>query len=167
MQRSVKNSVLKGSLHLRDVGEGDLAVFFENQLDPEANYMAAFTAKNPGDRKAFTSHWAKIMADKTVTIRTIIFDGDVAGSISKFEQFGNSEVTYWLGKKYWGKGIATQALSRFLVEVKHRPLYARAAKDNIGSIRVLKKCGFSISGEDKGFANARGEEVEEYVLVLQ
>ncbi|MHA2370726.1 MAG: GNAT family N-acetyltransferase [Candidatus Hodarchaeales archaeon] len=167
MPRSVKNSVVKGRLHLRDVEEGDLTVFFENQLDPEANYMAAFTAKDPRDRKAFTNHWAKLMADKTVTIRTIIFDGDVAGSISKFEQCGNSEVTYWLGKKYWGKGIATQALSRFLVEVEHRPLYARAAKDNIGSIRVLEKCGFSISGEDKGFANARGEEVEEHIFVLQ
>jgi RimJ/RimL family protein N-acetyltransferase len=62
--------------------------------------------------------------------------------------------------------IATKALSEFLRLLKTRPLYARVAKDNIASIRVLEKCGFTISGEDKGFSNARGEEVEEYILEL-
>ena len=54
----------------------------------------------------------------------------------------------------------------FLEFVTVRPLYARAAKDNIGSRRVLEKCGFVICGEDKGFAHARGAEIEEYVLRL-
>ena len=50
--------------------------------------------------------------------------------------------------------------------VVDRPIFARAATDNIGSIRVLQKCGFRIIGKDKGFANGRGEDTEEYILRL-
>ncbi len=151
---------------LRDVTEGDLPTFFEQQLDSAANHMAAFTGEDPADRHAFNAHWSKILGDDTVTIRTILFDGYVAGHIARFERFGDPEVTYWIGKEYWGKGIATKALSEFLGEVKVRPLYARAARDNFASLRVLEKCGFAISGYDKAFANARGEEVEEAILKL-
>jgi RimJ/RimL family protein N-acetyltransferase len=152
---------------LRDVTEGDLPTFFEQQLDPIANRMAAFTAKDPADRDAFTAHWARIMADDTITIQTILFDGRVAGHVAGFHRFGKPEVTYWIGKEYWGKGIATEALSQFLRTLKARPLYARAAKDNAASIRVLQKCGFTIAGEDRGFSDTRGEEVEEFILELR
>ena len=43
---------------------------------------------------------------------------------------------------------------------------ARVAKENLGSIRVLGKCGFEVTGEARGFANARGERVEELLLSL-
>ncbi|MFQ5930772.1 MAG: GNAT family N-acetyltransferase [Nitrospiraceae bacterium] len=152
---------------LRDVVESDLPIFFEQQLDPAANQMAAFTAKDPADRDAFTAHWTKIRGDDSVTIRAILFDGDVAGHIASFERFGKPEVTYWIGREFWGKGIATKALSEFLGHLKARPLYARAAKDNVASIRVLEKCGFTVSNYDKGFAHARGEEIEEVILILR
>ncbi len=148
---------------LRDVTESDLPIFFEQQLDPDATQMAAFPAR---DRDAFTAHWTKILGDETVTIKTILLDGRVAGNIVSFEQFGKPQVGYWLGKNYWGKGVATKALSAFLGQVKVRPLYAHVAKHNIASIRVLEKCGFTICGEDKGFSNASGEEVEEFILKL-
>jgi len=138
---------------LRDVTEGDLLIFFEQQLDPDATHMAAFPAR---DRDAFMTHWTKILGDETITKKTILFDRQVAGNIVSFEQFGEPLVGYWLGKKYWGKGVATQALSAFLDHVKARPLYARVAKHNIASIRVLEKCGFTICGE----------EVEEFILKL-
>ena len=147
---------------LRDVTESDLPIFFEQQLDPDATQMAAFPAR---DRDAFTAHWTKILGDETVTIKTILLDGRVAGNIVSFEQSGKPQVGYWIGKEYWGKGIATQALSAFLGHVTARPLYAYVAKHNIASIRVLEKCGFTISGYDT-FANARGEEVEEVILKL-
>jgi RimJ/RimL family protein N-acetyltransferase len=153
---------------LRDVTEADLPIFFEQQRDPAANQMAAFTAKDPADREAFTAKWAKILGDDTVTKKVILVNGQVAGSVSSFVApwSGQLEVTYWVGREYWGRGIATKALTAFLGHLKARPVYARAAKDNIASIRVLAKCGFTISGHDKGFANARGEEVEEVVLRL-
>jgi RimJ/RimL family protein N-acetyltransferase len=153
---------------LRDVTEADLPIFFEQQRDPAANQMAAFTAKDPADREAFTAKWAKILGDDTVTKKAVLVNGLVAGSVSAFVApwSGQLEVTYWLGREYWGRGIATKALTEFLGHLKARPVYARAAKDNIASIRVLAKCGFTISGHDKGFANARGEDVEEVVLRL-
>lgn len=152
---------------LRDVIEGDLPVFFEQQLDPDANRMATFTTEDPADRDAFDARWARILGDETIKKKTVLFDGRVAGSVLSFEQSGKQEVTYWIGKEYWGKGLATAALSKLLDHVPVRPLYARAAKDNAASIRVLEKCGFAICGEDKGFSNARREEVEEFVLILR
>ncbi len=151
---------------LRDVTAGDLPIFFDQQLDSTANYMAAFTCEDPADKDAFDAHWTKILGDDTVTTKTIVFGGIVAGHIASFERLGQPEVTYWIGKEYWGIGVATQALSAFLEYVKVRPLFARAAKDNVASLHVLEKCGFAIVGDDKGFSNARGEEVEEFILTL-
>lgn len=151
---------------LRDVTDDDLPIFFEQQLDPDANYMAAFTTKDPTDRDAFAAHWARIRADKTIINQTVLCDGQVAGSVASFEDFGQLEVTYWLGREFWGQGIATRALTAFLAYQTTRPIYAHAAKDNLASLRVLQKCGFVITGEDKGFANARGQEIEEYMLTL-
>jgi len=158
---------MANELLLRDVVNDDLSIFFEQQLDQEAITMAAFTAKDPTNRAAFMAHWQKILADNTNIIKTIIFNEQVAGSVSSYEEEGRPEVTYWLGKEYWGKGIATRALKEFLAHHNQtRPIYARVAKDNPGSRRVLEKCGFIIIGESKGFANARGQEIEELLLEL-
>lgn len=156
----------KARIVLRDMTEDDLPTFYEHQLDPDANYMAAFTSKDPQDRDAFKAHWTKIMADDSIIIKTILFDGQVAGHILSHGWFGEPEVSYWIGKEFWGKGIATVALFIFLDHYKTRPLYARAAKDNAASLRLLEKCGFTVTGEDEGFSNARGEQVEEYILKL-
>jgi RimJ/RimL family protein N-acetyltransferase len=155
---------MTGDVLLRDVTEGDLPILFEQQRDPEANRMAAFSAR---DRDSFTAHWTKILGDETTTKKAILLDGQVAGNIVCFEQFGKSHVGYWIGKKYWGRGVATRALSEFLVQVKLRPLYARASKHNLGSIRVLEKCGFTICGQDKGFSDTLGEELEEFIFKLE
>ncbi|WP_164011409.1 GNAT family N-acetyltransferase [Pyxidicoccus trucidator] len=152
---------------LRDVTEADLSVFFEQQLDADANRMAAFTSRDPADRGAFMAHWARILGDAGIIKKTILVEGQVAGHVSSFEMLGHREVTYWLGRSFWGQGLATRALSALLEHEKVRPLHARAAKDNLGSLRVLEKCGFVITGEDKGFANARGAETEEFILVLR
>jgi len=158
---------MSNELLLRNVVNEDLPIFFEYQLDQGANYMAAFTARDPTDQEAFLAHWHRILADKTNIIQTILFNRQVAGSVSSYEEEGKPEVTYWLGKEYWGKGIATRALKEFLAQKNQiRPIYARVAKDNLGSRRVLEKCGFKIIGESKGFANARGEEIEELHLEL-
>jgi RimJ/RimL family protein N-acetyltransferase len=139
---------------LREVKENDLPVFFEQQMDPEANDMAAFPAR---DRDAFTAHWTKILSDRTVTVRTILFGGRVAGNVVSWEQSGERDVGYWIGRAFWGKGTATKALSEFLGLDRARPLHARVARHNIASLRVLDKCGFTI----------RGEKIEEIVLVLE
>jgi len=152
---------------LRDVSDKDLPVLFEHWNDPEANRMAAFTAADPSDRAAFDARWSRLLADGTVTTKTIELDGQVVGTIASWEQDGNREVTYWLAREHWGKGIATRALSEFLQLEAARPVYGVVARDNVGSIRVLKKCGFEIVGQSKSFANARGEEIDELVLALR
>ena len=154
---------MTNNISLRKVQDSDLPIFFEHQRDSVANQMAAFPAR---DKDAFMAHWAKIMKDESVILKTILFEGQVAGNVLSFEISGEREVGYWLGREFWGKGIATRALSEFLTQVQVRPLYAHVAKHNIASRRVLEKCGFAISSEDKGGANQSGEKVEEFILKL-
>ena len=158
--------MMSDDIQLRDVVDDDLPIFFEQQLDPDANHMAAFTSRDPTDHDAFLAHWARIRADETTTNQTILVNGAVAGNIACFSDFGEPEVGYWLGREFWGRGIATQALAAFLRKVQVRPIHAHAAKDNVASLRVLQKCGFTITGEDKGYSHARAREVEEYILTL-
>jgi RimJ/RimL family protein N-acetyltransferase len=160
---------MTSDVRLRPVEDGDLSIFFDQQSDPDATYMAAFTHKDPADRNAFNAHWSRIRGDPRITIRTVLMGGRVVGHVATFvdDEFGKQEVTYWIGKEFWGQGIATKALSRFLVEFTKRPIYGRAAKDNLASIRVMEKCGFRITGQDNGFANARGKEIEGVILELR
>ncbi len=128
--------------------------------------MAAFTARDPGDRRAFDTHWARIRADPAVTLRTVLCDASVAGYIVAFERFNQTEVGYWIDRACWGRGIATAALRLFLTTVPGRPLYARIAADNAASIRVVQKCGFTACGTESAFANARGEDIVETIFVI-
>lgn len=142
---SVTPSARQRSVRLRDVKESDLKIFYEHQRDPEAYQMARFPSR---EEDAFMVHWHKIMGDEAVTLKTILFHGQVAGNIVSFLHGDAREIGYWIGREFWGKGIATEALSRFLRQVKTRPLYAGVAKQNVASIRVLEKCGFAISGKN-------------------
>ena len=138
---------LLGEVRLRDVTEDDLPIFFEHQRDPVANRMADFP---PRECDAFMSHWGSILRDASVVVRTIELDGDVAGNVVLFGFEGRREVGYWIGRAFWGRGVATRALSAFLHEVAERPIYAGVAETNVASIRVLNKCGFTVvetSGE--------------------
>jgi RimJ/RimL family protein N-acetyltransferase len=129
--------------------------------------MAAFTAKDPSDKAAFLSKWERVLSDSSLVKKTILYGGLVAGHVVCHNWFGDPEVGYWIGKPFWGKGVASQALAELLRLVPTRPLYARVASDNLASIRVLEKCGFEKIGVEKGFANARGQEIDEWVLILK
>ncbi|HZJ51705.1 MAG TPA: GNAT family N-acetyltransferase [Actinomycetota bacterium] len=134
------------SVSLREVLEDDLETFFEHQLDPDALRMAAFPSR---DRGAHMAHWHRILADDSVTAATVLFEGSVAGDIVSWDNEGEREVGYWMGRSFWGKGIATAALAHFLNDLDGPPLRAHVAKQNVGSLRVLEKCGFTIVGESK------------------
>jgi len=149
-------------VRLREVEEGDLPVLFLQQLDPEASRMAAFP---PRDRDAFFAHWRKILADDGGLVRTIVADEEVVGHVCAFDMAGEREVGYWIAREHWGRGIATRALEALLLLERTRPLHAHVARHNLGSIRVLEKCGFTRGGEGRG--EIRGQEVDEVVLVLR
>ena len=155
-----------GQLVLREVEDRDLSVLFEHWTDREAIRMAAFTSPDPDDRSSFDRRWARLRSDDSTTNKVVEIDGRVVGHIASFDLEGHREVTYWIGREDWGRGVATRALQDFLQVEATRPLYARAASDNAASIRVLTKCGFHIVGEGRGFAHGRNEETDEVVLRL-
>ena len=150
-------------VRLREVRESDLPIFFEDQRDPTANRMAAFP---PREREAFMVHWMKILRDPSCTAKTILFGDEVAGNIGSWSLHGEPQIGYWIGKNYWGRGIATRALAQFLTLVRARPLFARVAKHNAGSIRVLEKCGFVVVGDDLIPASIGEDEVQEFIMRL-
>lgn len=150
-------------VRLRPVEEQDLAVFFTHQAEPAAIEMAAFPARN---KDQFTAHWAKIRADATNILRTIVVDGVVAGNIVSWEQDGRRLLGYWVGREHWGRGVATGALAQFVSEVSIRPLYAHVAVHNVGSIRVLEKSGFRRDRAQEATALAPDDGIEEFIFVL-
>ena len=154
---------MSDEVSLRNVEPDDLPIFYEQQLDEDATRMAAFPSR---DRAAFDAHWANnILANPANITRTILVDDQVAGNIGSWPQDDARLIGYWIGKKHWGKGVATRALAEFLHVVTERPLYAHVAKHNVGSIRVLEKCGFSLEHEET--VTSDGENVAELVLVLR
>jgi RimJ/RimL family protein N-acetyltransferase len=132
-------------VRLRDATHDDLPIFYEHQRDPVASEMAAFASR---DLDAFMEHWTtRILGDETGVAKTVLVDGRVAGNILGFEHDGRREVGYWIGREFWGRGVATRALAAFLAEVTERPLYAGVAKHNVASVRVLEKNGFVVADE--------------------
>ena len=152
---------MPGDVLLVEVAPDHLPVLFEQQLDPEATRMAAFPSR---DREAFLAHWTKILADASLVKKAILFEGRLAGHIGAFAVDGETLVGYWLGREFWGKGIATRALAAFLPLVAARPLHAHVAKHNVGSIRVLEKCGFTVARDEP--VAVVGDEIVELVMVL-
>jgi [ribosomal protein S5]-alanine N-acetyltransferase len=151
-------------IKLRPTQIADLETLFEFQLDKEGGYLAAFMPKDPTDKSAYINKHTKLLDDPTVNNQTIILDNVIVGSIAKFEMEGDSEITYWIDRKYWGQGIASNALKEFLLLETKRPLFARVAFDNYRSQKVVTKCGFIHVGSDRGFANARQSEIEEFIF---
>jgi RimJ/RimL family protein N-acetyltransferase len=149
---------------LRDVAEGDLDAFYEHQRDPEATRMALFPAR---DRKAFDTHWRRVLSDDAVIKKTIVCEGEVAGNVLCWPQGGKRLVGYWLGSAFWGRGLATRALAELVEEVNERPLHAWVARSNLASIRVLEKCGFVVAGSRTEVDERLGKPVEELLLELE
>lgn len=130
---------------LRAVTEDDLLVLFEHQRDPVSVKMAAVASR---ERDAFLTHWRTKVLIPANTSRAIVVDGVVVGHIGAWTNAdGARDTGYWLERSQWGKGIATEALRSFLEVEKLRPLHAVVAQHNLGSLRVLEKCGFRRVGD--------------------
>jgi len=153
-------------IKLRPTKVSDLDYLFQFQLDKEGGYLAAFMPKDPADKKAYLTKYTKLLDDPMVNNQTILADDIIVGSIAKFVIEGDAEITYWIDRNFWGQGIATKALKKFLAIETTRPLFGRVAFDNFGSQKVLEKSGFVKIGSDRGFANARQAEIEEFIYQL-
>jgi RimJ/RimL family protein N-acetyltransferase len=151
---------------LRETIPSDLETLFHFQADDAYGYQAAFMNEKWKDKEAYIAKWNKLLAEKVI-IQTIVVDGKVAGSVFIWHMGDEPQISYGIGREYWNKGIATTALQQFLASVPLRPLYGRLAYDNIGSARVLEKCGFKKIGEDRGYAFTRNAEILEFVFLLE
>jgi RimJ/RimL family protein N-acetyltransferase len=151
------------AVSLRSVEDRDVEVFFDHQADPQAVQMAAFPAR---DEDQFAAHWARVRADDANVARTIVADGTVAGNICSWHDNGQQLLGYWVGREWWGRGVATRALALLVDELTIRPLYAHVAVHNIGSIRVLESCGFRRDREQEAQAPVPDDGVEELIFVL-
>ena len=138
----------KIDIKLRLTEVEDLDTLFQFQLDKEGGYLAAFMPEDPTNKTTYINKYKKLLNDPTVNNQT------------------SAEITYWIDRKFWGKGIATKALNEFLAIETIRPIFGRVAFDNFGSQKVLQKCGFEKISVDKGFANARQMEIKEYIYKL-
>lgn len=156
---------MRDLVSLRAVDAHDLPIFFAHQLDPEATRLAGFPSR---EREAFLTHWTtNIIGNPASTNRTILVDGCVAGYIGSWTNADTRErlLCYWLGREFWGRGIASAAVSQFLRAESTRPLVACVVKHNVGSIRVLEKSGFTLTGED-ALTLPDGTPSEELIYVL-
>ena len=154
------------NVSLRPVEDRDLDAIYQQMTDPASIRMAAFTAKDQTDRRAVLNKILRLRADTSVSFRVIDVDGAAAGTIGSFRIDDQPEVTYWVDRTLWGKGVASAALQIVVAEIAERPLFARAASDNLGSLRVLEKAGFRRIGVNRGFAHGRDEEIEETIMRL-
>jgi RimJ/RimL family protein N-acetyltransferase len=142
---------------LRDVRERDLDALFEQQRDPEAVAMALVPAR---EREAFDAHWKSLLANDDVIVMAIEDEGRVAGNVLSWTLDGRRVVGYWLGREFWGRGLATKAVGEFVELLATRPLHAWVATGNGGSRRVLEKCGFVQIESKVEFDERIGREIE-------
>lgn len=154
-------------VRLRPATDADADAAFEMMRDPEAVRMAAFTTADPDDRRAFDARWARHLADPGIRMRAVEADGAFAGTVAAFTLEGDREVTYWIRRTLWGRGIATAALMLLVAAEPTRPLHARVAEANLGSRRVLERAGFVPTGSETSYAAGAGEPVVELLLELR
>jgi RimJ/RimL family protein N-acetyltransferase len=151
---------------LRLLADDDEEPMFAMMRDPEAVRMAAFTARDPSDRAAFARHFAKIRAESSNRTFAVEVAGRFAGMTAAFTIEGDREITYWIDRRLWGRGVATRAVALLLDEEPLRPLHARVAAGNVASRAVLRKAGFVEVGRDVDVAPGVGAEVEELHMRL-
>lgn len=131
---------------LRDLVEADLEVLYEQQREEEAVRRAQFPAR---DREPFMTHWrTKVLADPANHVQIVVAGGEVAGSFMAWWRDDRRFIGYWLGQRFWGRGIGTAALRQFLRREQNRPLYADPFIGNTASVRLLERCGFRRVGTD-------------------
>jgi [ribosomal protein S5]-alanine N-acetyltransferase len=91
---------------------------------------------------------------ETLNNFAIEVNGVVAGGIGmdplEGERRLGAQFGYWLGREYWGKGIATAACAAFTDYVLNERAFLRLEASvyapNQASMRVLEKCGYTCEG---------------------
>jgi len=100
----------------------------------------------------------------------LVIDGGVVGCISLENvnlKHKNAEIAFWLGRKYWGRGIMTRAIKQMVrygfSNLKLKRIQARTFIANKASARVLEKAGFKWEGELKKVIRKKGRYYDCYL----
>jgi ribosomal-protein-alanine N-acetyltransferase len=144
-------------LILRSPKASDAEPMFSNWAnDPE---VTKYLTWNPHESvevtKMIVSRWLQEEEDpKTVRfLITVKGNDDPVGSIDVVGYHdGDPEIGYCLSRKLWGQGYMTeacQAVMAYLFALGHKRILIDAAEDNIGSNRVIAKCGFRFVGKER------------------
>lgn len=153
-------------IELRDLDDDDLDAIFEMMRDPEGIAMAAFTADDPSDRTAFDTWISRQRGNDDVLYQVVTENGGFAGTAAVFTIDGDREVSFWIARHAWNRGVATAALRLLVSREPMRPLFARAAAHNVASIAVFRHSGFTEVSRNVAYAPGLGREVEEIVFTL-
>ncbi len=81
-----------------------------------------------------------------------------------------AEIGYWLGRPFWGKGIATKAVRAFTAWIFENfsfvRLYANTFSSNLASAWVLEKAGFRLEGRLRNNVIKNGVVMDQLVYGL-
>jgi RimJ/RimL family protein N-acetyltransferase len=155
-----------GHIELRDLDDDDLDAVYDMLRDPDAVAMAAFTRADASDRAAFDEWIAVRRRSSEVSLHVVTERGGFAGIVAAFTVDGDREVTAWLARHAWGRGVATEALRLLLSHEPTRPLFARVAAHNAAGVGVLEKNGFTEVSRSLQDASGLGRQAEEIVYAL-
>ena len=89
-------------------------------------------------------------------VMAVEVEGSVVGQVRLLLDEGRpeargGEISYWLGKRYWGRGIASDAVELFTHRCFHKypnleTIVAQVHQDNLPSARALTKSGYRARG---------------------
>ena len=145
-----KSTIETERIILREFKLGDEYEMFSNWAnDPEVvKYLTWPIHENIEVTRSIIQSWVNQYQDpKTIRFGITLKDtGELVGGIDVVNYFdGVPEVGYCLAKKCWNKGIMTEVFSAFrdyLFTIGFKKITIRAEVENIGSNRVIQKCGF-------------------------
>ena len=151
-----KEKIETERLILRKLRKDDAEAMYKNwDNDPEvAKYTLWVASKSIKETKKLIDMWLKEEKENKV-IRFIITEkgkDEPIGSIDTFEFVnGYPEIGYCLSRKYWNKGYMSEACNAFinyLFTLGYKKVLIRADTRNIGSLKVIEKCGFTFTHEE-------------------
>lgn len=154
-------------LRFVEVDDAEALYFDLTSRDEVTKYLTWHTHKDISDTVAYISYcledynnlhcyrWAIVLKETNELIGMI--------DVVRYHD-GEPEIGYMLGDRFWGRGYMTEACreaaAHLLFDEKFKTIYAEADADNIGSNRVLEKCGFHfIRQEQKPCSESKPEVV--------
>ena len=145
----MKDSIETERLILRKVTLSDAEEIFHCWCNDEdvTRWLTWNPHKSVAETVEIVSRWVSEYDDQN-TVRYVIAEkasGKLIGSIDVVSfHCGVPVVGYCSGKKFWNRGYMTEACKAFLGELKrlgYKLAEIRAVVENVGSNRVIQKCG--------------------------